>query len=85
MKPNSNRSDELDKFFYNQTDDAKDVTNPRYLWTGESWWCRCTHEVSQHRTISKSPFIACCMGSNEKCSCKEFVPYRDISWEDLDI
>jgi hypothetical protein len=30
-KMNSNyRSDELDKFFYNQTDDAKDVTIPPY-------------------------------------------------------
>lgn len=81
MKPNSNRSDELDKFFYDQTD-AKDVTTPRYLWTGESWWCHCSHEVSKHKTISKSPFIARCSGSDGSCPCKEFVAYRNISWQD---
>lgn len=84
-KMNSNyRSDELDKFFYNQTDDAKDVTIPRYLWTGESWWCHCSHEVSKHKTISKSPFIARCSGSDGSCPCKEFIPYRNFSWEARD-
>jgi hypothetical protein len=74
MKHSSNRSDDLIKYFDNHT-------SPRYLWTGETWRCHCSHEVSQHRTISKSPFIAFCMGSKGKCPCKEFVPYRNISRE----
>ncbi len=85
MVSNKSRPEDLHKFFYDQADDTKDVTTPRYLWTGESWWCHCSHEVSEHKTTSKSPFIARCSGSEGSCPCKEFVPYRSMSWEDLDI
>ena len=34
-------------------DSFKDVTTPRYLWTDENrWWCHCSHEVSEHRTMT---------------------------------
>ena len=74
MKSNNTNYDDLDKYFYNSS-------SPRHLWTGESWWCHCSHEVSEHKTISKSPFIARCSGSDGSCPCKEFVAYRNISWE----
>lgn len=77
MKSNNTNYDDLDKYFYNQS-------NPRYLWTGESCWCHCSHKVSEHKTISKSPFIARCSGRDGSCPCKGFVAYRDISWEAKD-
>jgi hypothetical protein len=74
-KSDNTNYDYLDKHFYNQS-------SPRYLWTGESWWCHCSHNVSEHKTSSKSPFIANCSGGGRTCLCREFVPYRNISWED---
>ena len=70
MNSNKYRTEDLHKFFYDQTEDAKDVTTPRHLWTDESWWCHCSHKVSEHKTISKSPFIARCSGSDGSCPCR---------------
>jgi hypothetical protein len=60
----------------------------KFLWTGESEYCKCGHHVTEHETdiqasllnVADPPTVYC----RWDCQCGKFRPYRTIGEEDND-
>lgn len=53
------------------------LTQEKWLWTGESTYCTCNHHVEQHCTVRdrmNSVTNIHCHGSKGRCNCELFIP-----------
>jgi hypothetical protein len=53
----------------------RNLTDEDLLWTGESVYCICSHNVEQHITIrdeNSHEITIHCHGSDERCNCEDF-------------